>query len=226
MMKLVLICKEGEARQAYLNEIDAIGVDVDVVSSCSEFLNTKAMNSYQGLMVDLVTQMKMSGEEKSIAKDMLEFYPTLQLKWDAQSGSIRNISCGKRATSDTIDEFISIREFISRECQAFEARAIRQSMRKMVHFNVLLSTDEIMDEKNMERTITINMSKSGCFMFSGRVWRKHLTVWFIMHDLKDKTPVSGDIRWSVEWGKRRVIPGIGIRFKQIKPSQMEELIGK
>ena len=225
MMKLVLICKEGEARQAYLNEIAAIGVDVDVVSSYSEFLNTKAMNSYQGLMVDLVTQMKMSGEEKSIAKDMLEFYPTIQLKWDAQSGSIRNISSGKRATSNTIDEFISIREFISRECQAFEARAIRQSMRKMVHFNVLLSTDEKMDEKNMERTVTINMSKSGCFMFSGRVWRKHPTVWFIMHDLKDKTPVSGDIRWSVEWGKQRVIPGIGIRFKQIKPSQIEELIG-
>jgi hypothetical protein len=224
-MKLILICKEGESRQAYLTEIATIGVDVDVVSSYSEFLNTKAINSYQGLMVDLVTQMKMSADERIIAKDILEFYPTIQLKWDAESGSISNISFGKSATRNTMREFISIRDFISSECQSFKARAIRQSMRKMIHFNVLLSTEERMDEKYLERTVTINMSKSGCFVFSGRVWTKYPTVWFIMNDLKDKTLISGDIRWSVEWGKRRVIPGIGIRFKQIKPSQIEELIG-
>jgi hypothetical protein len=29
-MKLILVCKEGDARQAYLNEIKAMGVEVDV----------------------------------------------------------------------------------------------------------------------------------------------------------------------------------------------------
>jgi hypothetical protein len=56
IMKLILICKEGEARKAYLNEIAAMGASVDAVSSYSEFLNTKAINPYQGLMIDLVTQ--------------------------------------------------------------------------------------------------------------------------------------------------------------------------
>lgn len=218
-MKLILICKEGEARQAYLNEMAAIGVDIDVVSSYSEFLSTKAINPYHGLMIDLVTQMKMSAEEKNIAKDMLGFYPAIQLKWDAESGSIRNISFGNRTTSS------SLKDFINTECQSFKARAIRLNMRKMVHFNVLLSNDEAMDEKNLERTVTINISKSGCFLFSGWAWTKYSTAWFIINDLQDKTLIAGDIRWSVEWGKRRVIPGIGISFKEIKPSQIEELIG-
>ena len=43
-------------------------------------------------MIDLVTQMKMSAEEKNIAKEMLGIFPAIQLKWDAESGSIRNIS--------------------------------------------------------------------------------------------------------------------------------------
>ena len=30
-------------------------------------------------------------------------------------------------------------EFINTECQSFKARAVRLNMRKMVHFNVLLS---------------------------------------------------------------------------------------
>ena len=218
-MKLILICKEGEARQAYLNEIAAMGVSVDAVSSYSEFLNTKAINPYQGLMIDLVTQMKMSAEEKNISKELLGIFPTIQLKWDVESRSIRNISFGNRTTSN------SLKDFINTECQSFRARAVRLNMRKMVHFNVLLSNDEAMDEKNLEHTVTINISKSGCFLFSGRAWTKYPTAWLIINDLQDKTLIAGDIRWSVEWGKQRVIPGIGISFKEIKPSQIEELIG-
>jgi hypothetical protein len=50
-------------------------------------------------MIDLVTQMKMSVEEKNVSKEILGFFPTIQLKWDAESGSIRNISLGKTTSS-------------------------------------------------------------------------------------------------------------------------------
>ena len=217
-MKLILVCKEGDARQAYLNEMKALGVEVDVVSSYYEFLKTRVSTPYQGLMIDLVTQMKMSVEEKNVSKEILGFFPTLQLKWDAESGSIRNISIGKTTTSG------SLKEFIHTECQSFTARAVRLNMRKVVHFNVLLSNDESMDEKALERTVTINISKGGCFLFSGRDWSNTPKAWFIINELQDKTPIAGDIRWSVEWGKQMTIPGIGLSFKHIKPSQLEELV--
>ena len=37
-----------------------------------------------------------------------------------------------------------------------------------------------MDEKDLERTVTINISKAGCFLFSGRAWTKYPTAWFII----------------------------------------------
>jgi hypothetical protein len=218
VMKLILVCKEGEARQAYLNEMKVLGVEVDVVSSYYEFLKTRISNPYQGLMIDLVTQMKMSLEEKNVSKEILGFFPTLRLKWDAESGSIRNISIGKTTASG------SLKEFIHTECQSFTARAVRLNMRKVVHFNVLLSYDGSMDEKNLERTVTINISKGGCFLFSGRDWSNTPKTWLIINELQDKTPITGVIRWSVEWGKQMTIPGFGLSFKHIKPSQLEELV--
>jgi hypothetical protein len=96
-------------------------------------------------------------------------------------------------------------------------------MRKVVHFNVLLSYDEPIGEKALERTVTINISKGGCFLFSGRDWSNTPKAWFIINELQDKTPIAGDIRWTVEWGKQMTIPGIGLSFKHIKPSQLEKL---
>jgi hypothetical protein len=219
-IKLILVCKEGDARQAYLNEMKALGIEVDVVSSYYEFLKTRASTPYQGLMINLVTQMKMSVEEKNVSKEILGFFPTLRLKWDAESGSIRNISFGKTTTSG------SLKEFIHTECQSFTARAVRLNMRKIVHLNASLSNDESMDEKALERTVTINLSKGGCFLFSGRDWSNAPKIWLIIKELADKTPITGDIRWSVEWGKQMTIPGIGLSFKHIKSSQLEELVHK
>lgn len=217
-MKLILVCREGKARQAYLNETKALGVDVDVFPSFYEFLRTMANDPYQGLMIDLETQMKMSLEEKNVSQSILGSFPTIQLKWYAESGSIRNISLDKKTVSR------SLKEFIKTECQSFTARTVRLNIRKMVHFNVLLSKDESMYEKFLERTVTINVSRGGCFLSSGRDWSNYSTAWFIINELQDKTPIAGNIHWSVEWGKQMTIPGIGIGFRYIKQSQIEELV--
>jgi hypothetical protein len=217
-MKLLLVCKEGNARQAYLDETKALGIDVDVFPSFYDFLKTMANTPYQGLLIDLETQMKMSLEEKNVSKAILEFFPTLQLKWHAESRSLRNISLGMKTTN------VSLKEFIITECQSFTARAVRLNMRNMVNFNVLLSTDESMYERFLERTVTINVSRGGCFLSSGRDWSNYATAWFIINELQDKTPIAGNIHWSVEWGKQMTIPGIGVGFRYIKQSQIEELI--
>jgi hypothetical protein len=217
-IKLILVCKEGEARQAYLHYTKALGVEVDVVSSFYEFLQTMICNPYQGLIIDLVTQMKMSVEEKNVSKEILSFFPTIYLKWYADSGSICHIFPDKTAACG------SLKEFINSECQSFTARAVRLNTRGMDHFNVLLSNDESMHENFLERTVTINISKGGCFLFSGRDWSSCSTAWFIITELQDKSPIEGNIHWSVGWGNQMTIPGIGVGFKYIKQSQIEGLV--
>jgi hypothetical protein len=216
--RLILICNEGAARRAYVKEAKALGADIDVVSNYHELYKTMIDSPYQGILIDLVTNMKMSKEEKFKARDVLEIFPALQLKWDADSGSIRSISFGKSSGSDSLDEFIRS------ECRSFTPRAIRLDMRKAVHLNVLLSRDETMIDKHLERSVTLNLSKGGCFLFSGLVWNNHATVWLMVKELRDKSPVVGEIRWMLEWGKHTTIPGIGVSFKQIKRGQIEELI--
>ena len=218
--KLILVCRDGEARQAYLNEAKTIGVQVDVVSTYGELFNTMIETPYQGVMVDLITSMKASKEEKGMAQEIIEVFPIIQLKWDNESKAIRTISLSKSQSSDTLADFVSA------ECEAFSPRAIRLNIRKSIHFNTIICHEEKMTEKNIEKTVTINASKGGCFLFSIQDWSRSLHVWLIINELQDKTPISGDIRWKMEWGKAMMIPGIGINFKQIKPNQLEELTGK
>jgi hypothetical protein len=219
-VKLILVCREGEARQAYLNEAKAIGMQIDVVSAYGELFNAMIETPYQGVMVDLITSMKASKEEKGIAQEIIEVFPIIQLKWDDESKVIRTISLSKSQNSD------SLADFVSTECEAFSPRAIRLNVRKSIHFNTIICREEKMTEKNIEKTVTINASKGGCFLFSVQDWSRSLQVWLIINELQDKTAISGDIRWKMEWGKTMMIPGIGINFKQIKANQLEELTDK
>ena len=89
-----------------------------------------------------------------------------------------------------------------------------------------MSKEENMNEKLVERTITMNASQGGCFLFSNQDWLNTANGWFIINELQDKSPIKGEIRFVVPWGKEMVIPGIGIFFSQIKPAQVKELADK
>ena len=97
--KLILLCKEGDAREAYLKEAKAIGVEVDVVSTYSELFKTTITNPYQGVMIDLPTSMRASKDEKGIVQEILEVFPIVQVKWDAATNVIRTMSLGKSISS-------------------------------------------------------------------------------------------------------------------------------
>ena len=78
----------------------------------------------------------------------------------------------------------------------------------------------------MERTVTINVSKRGCFLFSAEDGMDGGNVWLTINELEDKTPIVGVVRWSVKWGRAMVMPGIGVAFESITPRQTDELVNK
>ncbi len=219
-VKVILVCKEGAAREAYLNETKKNGVEVDTVSSFGELFQAMITNPYQGVLIDLITSMKASREEKGMAQEILDVFPLIQLKLDNETGDIRTISYGSSSGDG------SLSDFLDNDCRIFTSRAIRLNARKSINFNVVMSKEEHMNEKLLERTATINASQGGCFLFSSQDWVNTPNVWLIISELQDKSPIQADIRFVASWGKRMVIPGIGISFKQIKPSQLEELTQK
>ena len=219
-IKLILVCKEGTSRQAYLNEAKKIGIEVDAVSTFGELFHKMISNPYQGIMIDLITSMKTSREEKGIAQEILDVFPMIQLKLENETGIIHTISYGSSSCTG------SLVDFVNNECRIFSPRAIRLSVRKAVNFNVTMSKEENMNEKLLEHTITMNASQGGCFLFSSQDWLSTANGWFIINELQDKSPIKGEIRFVVPWGKKMAIPGIGIVFTKIKPVQVEELTNK
>ncbi len=217
-IRLILVCKEGPARQAYLREATSIGLEVDSVPTFGDLFKSMITTAYHGVMIDLVTSVKASREEKGVVQDILDAFPVIQLKWDPETNNIHTISTGSSMNVN------SLAHFVAHECQIFKPRAIRLNVRKTMHFNVLLSRHKDMAQGIAEKSITINLSKSGCFLLSCQDWSDISDIWFVISELTDKRPIPGEIRWRQPWGKAMTMPGFGVSFKSILPGQLIQLM--
>jgi hypothetical protein len=218
--KVLLVCKESEAKEAYLRELEATAAEVDAVASFGEVLKGMADTAYQGVVIDLITSIKASKEEKGLLYEILDVFPILQVRWDGDSRSIRTISSGKASGAGSLAEFITV------QCEPFTPRTIRNSPRKPLNFNVLIYREESMQRDVPERTVTINVSKRGCFLFSAEDRMDGGNVWLTINELEDKTSIVGVVRWSIKWGRAMVMPGFGVAFESITPRQIDELVNK
>ena len=137
--------------------------------------------------------------------------------WDDKTKKISALFYGQHQGDTPLEHFIN------HECRYFRARTIRSSYRHDIHFNISLSRNQDFSSSDVERTITLNASKDGCFIYSSQNWEIRSRVWFVIQELQDQTPISGEIQWCVAWGESMQIPGIGVEFREVKPCQVEEM---
>lgn len=216
-IRIILVSMEGDARQAYLDAIKPFGVQVDTVSSFKELYKLLTENFYNGVMVDLKTKIKEQRENKQLDYEILEQFPLVQLNFEEKTGLIRSLYYGQSVGSGTLETFIN------KECRLFKARPIRSSERKKIHFNVIMSKNSDFSEDYIDRTITIDVSKGGCFLYSTDNWKINKRVIFVIKELDDSKPILGEVRWKRAWGKTMQIPGIGVKFENIGEAQLKEI---
>jgi hypothetical protein len=76
-----------------------------------------------------------------------------------------------------------------------------------------------------ERTVCIDFSPGGCFLFSvNDEITPQSTVWIRLIALSDPSPITSTVCWKREWGMTSEIPGIGIRFDEMTPQQQAEIL--
>ncbi len=218
-IKVILVSEEGTAREAYINALHELGVEVDVVSTFSEIYKSLTAHFYSGVMVDFKTKMKATGSERDLANDVLEQFPFVQLKFEEETGEIRSLYAGQTVGSGTL------KSFIDEECRPIESRRIRLDTRNNIHFNVILSERQNGVEQEVDRTVTINASKGGCFIYSTCDLRIGSKLMMVFKELEDEKPIIGEVRWLKPWGEVMRIPGAGIRFDDICESQLSEICG-
>ncbi len=219
-VRVALVCQEGEARRAYISAVQTIGAHVDTASSFSELHKLFCENSYNGVMVDLKAKLKASQNEKDLIQDLLEQFPMSQLKFEEKTGTVRSLNFGRASDSQTVEAFIN------EECRLFPARPIRASARKKIYFNAIISKTGDFSEAGSTRTVTMNVSQGGCFIYSTDHWEIGDKVMIILKGLDDQKPISGEVRWQISWGETMQIPGIGVKFEDISAGQFAEICNR
>lgn len=207
--RILLIVKSADARAAYEEALGRIGVVYHIAASFHDVLRLTTENAYSGLLIDILTLIRSSKEEKAIAYDCINCYPSLRIKWDAKQKCM-NLSPLEQAFS--VDTQATLAYFVEGRCKAFTARAMRKHVRKNAVVGLLLSSRCDTPEAECIKTFTVNLSQGGAFVHTTQPFPKGETVWLRFLEMPSE-PIEAEVRWAIEWGAYRDIPGIGVMFR-------------
>ncbi len=219
MPNVLLYVHPGPQEKIYREVLTALGVTCDVVHSFDEYFATATGNKYSGLLLDIVSSIRASLDDREVIKNLFEVYPSLRLRYDPASGDIRTLMTGAGS-----GQKVTIEQFISTYCASFPARGLRLHKRKDIHCNVLYSSYGDMPDEECSRSVTINLSSGGCFIYASQRIATGTCLWLSFVELMDNSPIYARVRWCREWGRSMNIPGIGLEFIEIDPSQRDEIV--
>jgi hypothetical protein len=216
--RILLVARPGDACTLYEAAIRNMGATVDTVASIDTFYGAVTHFAYNGVVIDIPTKIKALSDHKDLVYSITGRFPVIQVNLDRRNGAIRALLYGHHERSGLLEDLI--RE----ACWNSPARKLRSEERKPLHYNVLLSTTREFDPRTLIRTVTMDVSSNGCFLFSSARFQLGGRVWLRIIDLYEKTPISGIVRHKLKWGEAMVVPGIGIEFETITESQRQSLL--
>lgn len=218
MVKLLLYVHDLEIAKIYLKFASEINIKCAVVHSFEEFYKKRQGEPYSGLLIDIVSSIRASAFDRAKLADLMEVYPSLRLRWDPVEENIRTYMTGAGT-----GQRITLKQFVETYCQPFKARSLRFNIRKEIICNVLYSPYADVEDDHVQKSVTIDLSAGGCFLFSTQRHPVGSLLWLRFIDLVDNSPIQVEVLWGREWGKAMLIPGIGVRFLTIKPEQLQEI---
>ena len=195
MTTVLVVARSEETRTLVALSLKSRGVDALQLESLVEVPHALQKTAVCGILLDLPTLVLTSHEDKLCAQEPCEFYPFAKFKL---------VGNEIRLLSRTFDGFVS-------ECLQFKPRTIRQYARRERVLAVFLSASETLE--NAEKVVTLNISASGCFVFSVREWKLGEHVWLKFPG--NSAVMGGTICTWHPWGNNRILPGIGIKLDEL-----------
>jgi Tfp pilus assembly protein PilZ len=183
-----------------------------------KFFSREMYCPLNGILVDMPTYIRSSDEDKRLLTDLVGVFPSLRLKCHDVSGEIRTLPFGTAYPGNIAPAF-----FVQNYCASFAQRRIRTIERSQLNLPALLSATLPMESPSGTKTVTVNISRGGCFLISFDPWNVGDRGWITLPDLQDSAPIPVEICWIRLWGKCRSLPGMGVRFIDLSASQKNEL---
>jgi Tfp pilus assembly protein PilZ len=216
-IKIVLAVNNEYVRKCYLKEFKRSDAQIDTVVSLGELYKVLTKTAYNGIMLDVPTRIMASADDRILVQEAMGTYPVCICNLDQDTGKIKVMLNVEQNVKNEFDFFIT------HQCADFSARKIRKSSRLSHPFKALLLTASGEPTKGAEKTITVNVSNNGVFLFGVEDKKIGDTITFIIKDLDEKAPISGIVRWSTQWESSSRIPGYGIEFSKITPGQVQQI---
>jgi hypothetical protein len=217
--RVLVVADNPEIREEYVKAVDLLGIEQENAASLSELYTLLPKIAFNGLLLDVGTLVRASVAEKAYIHEIIQIFPSVRIRWDAQGKNVRVLLYGQSG-----EGIATLDSFIREQCIPFGARKLRVSDRVDAHFNVLISRRPDFSTPSTLKTVTINVSKGGCYIFAAEPWEPHCQVWLQFRELSDPTPVAAEVCWRKMWGMSMGMPGVGVRFTEITDGQVAELI--
>ena len=211
---ILLISSNDKDSEIYESAIRALGVKVTAVSSLKDLNEEVKDLFFNGVVMDMSTKIMALKNDREFIYTTLRKFPVAHLTLGKETGKIRLFYPGQPPGA-------TLEDFFERECQAFTPRRLAHHIRKVLHFNVLLSRyPEMVD---CEKTISVDVSEGGCFVFSAQEWTTGDMAWLKILELSQHDPIGARVRRFARWGEAMQVPGIGLQFDEMNPVQRREL---
>lgn len=215
---ILLICREGKSRQIYKAELDLPGVSLVCVQALMEFFHRGVYCPLNGIMVDMPTYMRSSEEEKRLLTDLVVLFPALRLRCQEATGEVRTLPFGTAYPGNTPPAV-----FVQKHCALSAPRKIRTSERSLLNMPALLNRSLPVENVSGTRSVTINVSRGGCFLIWFELWAVGDRGWLVLPELEDQTPIAVEVCSVRLWGEQHVLPGVGVKFITLTGAQKIEL---
>ncbi len=216
--QILLVAQEGPALDAYLQLIGPANARCDVAGNLADARAALTEKAYHVLLVDMVTMVRAPHAEKAEIHEPLSYYPVVRLKYEHDRAQVQAVYMGRSG-----GEPVDLVEFIRVRCPEFRPRRVRRHERTDYYLNVVLAGDALFAIDAAQRTNTLNISESGCFVYTVWDWPHGAQVWLQIADLADDSPMTGTVVRRVPWGTPGLLPGVGIQFARITPAQVAEI---
>jgi hypothetical protein len=186
------------------------------VSTLRDVSTQIARQPYNAIFLDMPLIAHASRYEKSLVKDVLHAMPHASLDITATREISVVVSGDVHESSHSPEEYL-------RYCCEQPVRTFAPQNRIQLNFNAVLSRSP--DITNAERTVCIDISPGGCFLFTvNEEIVLHSSVWVSLIILNDSTPIASTVCSKKEWGIANEIPGVGIRFDKMTEQQQTEML--
>jgi hypothetical protein len=214
--RIILAVSDSGRKGAYISALGS-SAELTLTQSIREIPKLLRHAPCNGILMDVSLKVKASHMDKVRVTDSLDAMPSATLNLDGR-GSIRILMLNQRhGTARTVEEFTAL-------CAAFHPATIFPDDLLSLRLNAIISTSPDFGQDS-EKTITMFISGSGCFLFTANPERyvPQSGVWIDFVGISERKPIVGKVCWQCPWGVSHKVSGIYVSFESILESQYDEI---